>query len=388
MIEHLKQEFEKIFHEEGELRYFFAPGRVNLIGEHIDYNGGYVFPTALDVGTYIAVRKRSDRKLRFYSENFPQMGIVEGDLDHLAYSASDDWVSYAKGVLSMFEEEGMTGEAGFDVYVFGNIPNGAGLSSSASIELAFAVMWDALNGFSMDRVTMVKLCQRAENEYIGVNCGIMDQFAIGFGKKEHAVLLDCDTLDYEYARLKLDGCKILIANTNKRRGLADSKYNERREECETALSELQGEHPVSHLCELDEAAFHKASHLINDTDRLKRARHAVTENERTKQAFRALEEGDLSAFGQLMNASHVSLRDDYEVTGKELDAMVEAAWQEDAVIGARMTGAGFGGCTVNIVKEDGLDETIKRISQRYTDRTGIEPKFYVVTTGDGAKELT
>ncbi|ADH97958.1 galactokinase [Salisediminibacterium selenitireducens] len=388
MIDHLKQEFDKIFHESGELRYFFAPGRVNLIGEHIDYNGGYVFPTALDVGTYLAVRKRSDRKLRFYSENFPQMGIVEGDLDDLAYSQADDWVSYAKGVLYMFMEEGMTGDKGFDVYVFGNIPNGAGLSSSASIELAFAVMWDAVNGFSMDRVTMVKLCQRAENEYIGVNCGIMDQFAIGFGKKEHAVLLDCDTLDYEYARLKLDGYKILIANTNKRRGLADSKYNERRQECETALSELQEKEVVSHLCELDEAAFNEASHLIKGADRLKRARHAVTENERTKKAFRALEDGDLPAFGQLMNDSHVSLRDDYEVTGKELDAMVEAAWQEETVIGARMTGAGFGGCTVNIVKEDGLDETVKRISQRYTDQTGIEPKFYVVTTGDGAKELT
>lgn len=388
MKQHLQDGFKKIYKQDAEdLRFFFAPGRVNLIGEHIDYNGGYVFPCALDVGTYVAIRPRQDKELRFYSENFPSMGVVKGHLDDLAYKKADDWVNYAKGVLYMFKEQGHTGVNGFDAYVFGNIPNGAGLSSSASIELAFAVAWDALKGFNMDRVSMVKLCQKAENEYIGVNCGIMDQFAIGFGKKDHALLLDCDTSDYEYAELKLDGLKIVIANTNKRRGLADSKYNERRQECETALEELKNETDIQYLCDLDEAAFQTHQHAIQDDNRLRRARHAVTENERTKKAFRALNDGDIAAFGELMNASHISLRDDYEVTGKELDAMVEAAWQEDTVIGARMTGAGFGGCTVNIVKEEGLEESINRISTGYHEKTGIEPKFYIVTTGDGAKEL-
>ncbi|AOM84232.1 galactokinase [Salisediminibacterium beveridgei] len=388
MKQHLEKGFQKIYKQDTKgVRFFFAPGRVNLIGEHIDYNGGYVFPCALDVGTYVAILPRADQEIRFYSENFPSMGIVKGQLDDLTYRKADDWVSYAKGVLSMFNEQGYTGANGFDAYVFGNIPNGAGLSSSASIELAFAVAWDALNAFQMDRVSMVKLCQKAENEYIGVNCGIMDQFAIGFGKVDHALLLDCDTLDYEYAKLKLDGMKIVIANTNKRRGLADSKYNERRQECETALEELKTETEIQYLCDLDEASFQKHEEAIQDPVRKKRARHAVTENERTQKAFHALNAGDITEFGELMNASHVSLRDDYEVTGKELDAMVEAAWQEDSVIGARMTGAGFGGCTVNLVKEDGLEDTVHRISERYHQATGIEPKFYTVTTGDGAKEL-
>lgn len=387
MVESLISSFKEVFERQEEPRVFLSPGRVNLIGEHTDYNGGYVFPCALSVGTYVVIAPREDKTLRFYSKNFPDQDIIETSLDDLSYQDAHDWVNYPKGVLAMFEEKGLKGSKGFDAYFFGNIPNGAGLSSSASIELAMAVAWDELNDFQMERIPMVQLCQRAENEYIGVNCGIMDQFAIGMGKEDQAILLDCDTLDYSYAPVKLDGVKLVLANTNKRRGLADSKYNERRSECEKALADLQRELSVTHLCELTPEKFHQHKHLIENETTKRRALHAVEENERTKVAHKKLEEGDILAVGELMNASHRSLRDDYEVTGEHLDALVEAAWKEPTVLGARMTGAGFGGCTVNLIKEDDLEMVLERIAANYKKQTGIDTEFYVVDIGDGTREI-
>lgn len=388
MLNKLVSSFQKVFETKKQPKTFLSPGRVNLIGEHTDYNGGYVFPCALSIGTYITIAPRQDNQIRFYSDNFPDLGIVETTLDQLQYNEEHDWANYPKGVIYMFREQGYEGNKGFDAYFHGNIPNGAGLSSSASIELAMAIAWDSLNGFAMERIPMVQLCQRAENSYIGVNCGIMDQFAIGMGKKDHAILLDCDTLEYSYAPVKLKGVKLVLANTNKRRGLADSKYNERRAECETALSNLQEVVSIQHLCELTPDQFHEHQHLIKgDTEKL-RAKHAVEENDRTVRAHEKLQAGDVIAFGELMNASHRSLRDDYEVTGKELDALVEAAWQEPTVLGARMTGAGFGGCTVSLIEEDGLDDTLNRIAKTYKQLTGIDTEFYVVDIGEGAREIT
>ncbi|UTR13347.1 galactokinase [Salipaludibacillus sp. LMS25] len=388
MLEALVKGFQETFKTKEKPRVFFSPGRVNLIGEHTDYNGGYVFPCALSVGNYVAIQPRTDRKLRFFSANFEELGIIDGDLDALAFREEDDWANYPKGVLTVLEQAGYKGAKGFDAYFYGNIPNGAGLSSSASIELAMAVAWDALNNFGIDRIEMIRLCQRAENEYIGVNCGIMDQFAIGMGKEDHAVLLDCNTLEYKYAPVKLEGFKLVIANTNQRRGLADSKYNERRQECENALADLQQVVSIKNLCELTPDQFHKHQAVITDGTAKKRAKHAVEENARTIEAHKKLSEGDLVTFGELMNASHRSLKNDYEVTGEHLDALAESAWQEEKVLGARMTGAGFGGCTVNLVKEEGLDETLERIAKAYKERTGTETTFYVADIGGGTQELT
>lgn len=385
-FEELKQVFISKFGEEGEIRQFFAPGRVNLIGEHTDYNGGHVFPCALDVGTTAVARKRNDKKLRFYSVNFDEIGIIESDLEQLVYTEADDWANYPKGVADVFQKSGLELQYGVDVVYYGNIPNGAGLSSSASIELVTAVMFKELLQLDVDMIEMVKLSQKAENEFIGVNCGIMDQFAIGMGKQNHAILLDCQTLNYQYSPLQMDDHVLVIANTNKRRGLADSKYNERRSQCERALSQLQAKLDIQSLGELSEVEFEENKHLIIDETDRKRAKHAVTENQRTIAAVEKLGAGDLEAFGQLMNASHVSLRDDYEVTGKELDALVEAAWDEGAV-GARMTGAGFGGCTINLIKKENLHDFIENVGKKYELATDLKADFYVVQIGDGAREI-
>lgn len=386
MKERMQESFKQVFETMPE-RVFFAPGRVNLIGEHTDYNGGYVFPAALTVGTYMAVRPREDQEVHLYSGNFSELGTIVFHLDELVYKEEHDWANYVKGVLAVFAEDGFTGNRGFEAYVYGNIPNGAGLSSSASIELVAGTAWDALNNFGMDRVRMVQLAQKAENEFIGVNCGIMDQFAIGMGKAEHAMLLDCDSLDYSYAPVALEGMNLVIANTNVRRGLADSKYNERRSECETALSQLQQEMDVKFLCQVTPGELAEKSHLISDSTVLRRAKHAVTENARTIEAQQKLKEGNLPAFGKLMNESHISLRDDYEVTGEQLDALAQAAWNQPGVVGSRMTGAGFGGCTVSLVQEENMEETLAAIEKEYEQATGIKTEFYVVGIGDGAKEI-
>ncbi|WP_293958615.1 galactokinase [uncultured Fusobacterium sp.] len=388
MIKGLIEDFKALYKYEGEVKVFFSPGRVNLIGEHTDYNGGFVFPCALDFGTYAVAVKRNDNIFRMYSKNFENLGIIEFSLDRLINEPQDDWANYPKGVIKTFLEAGFNINSGFDVLFYGNIPNGAGLSSSASIELATSVILKDLFNLDVDMVSMVKLSQKAENKFIGVNCGIMDQFAIGMGKKDNAILLDCNTLNYQYAPVVLNGASIVIANTNKKRGLADSKYNERRGSCEAAVKVLnENGINIKYLGELSVERFNEIKHLITDEEQLKRATHAVTENERTKVAVEKLNAGDIEAFGQLMNQSHISLRDDYEVTGFELDSLVEAAWEAEGVIGARMTGAGFGGCTVSIVKDEYIESFKKSVGEKYTAKTGLVADFYVAKIGDGSRKL-
>ncbi|KZZ83772.1 galactokinase [Bacillus sp. SJS] len=387
MLTQLINQFNEVFGKGTEPRIFFAPGRVNLIGEHTDYNGGHVFPCALNVGTYCLVRERSDQMMRLYSKNFEDKGMIEFQADDLLYKEEHDWANYPKGVLKEFSLKGIRLIHGLDVLFFGNIPNGAGLSSSASIELASAVMINELTRSSIDRLELVKMSQHAENEFIGVSCGIMDQFAIGMGRKDSAVLLNCQTLEYQYSPLELKDSVLVISNTGKRRTLADSKYNERRSECERALKNLQTKLDIHSLGDLTAEEFEENQHLIeNETDR-KRAKHAVLENIRTLQAVKKLHAGDEEGFGQLMNDSHLSLRDDYEVTGKELDAMVEIAWKLPGVIGSRMTGAGFGGCTVSIVQKSAVQTFISEAGAVYKKETGLTPEFYVVEVGDGAREI-
>ena len=388
MIKELVQDFKSLFNYSGTVEVFFSPGRVNLIGEHTDYNGGFVFPCALDFGTYAVVKKRDDKVFRMYSKNFEKLGIKEFSLDELVNIPSDDWANYPKGVIKTFIDAGYSIDKGFDVLFFGNIPNGAGLSSSASIELLTSVVLKELFNLNLDTVEMVKLSQKAENNFIGVNCGIMDQFAIGMGKKDNAILLDCSTLEYHYAPIKLNGASIVIANTNKKRGLADSKYNERRNSCEAAVKILnENKINIKNLGELSVEKFDEVKHFITDNEQLKRATHAVTENERTKKAVEKLNSGDIEAFGKLMNQSHISLRDDYEVTGFELDSLVEASWEAKGTIGARMTGAGFGGCTVSIVQDQYVQDFIQSVGEKYKAKTGLVADFYVAKIGDGSRKL-
>ena len=369
-------------------RVFFAPGRVNLIGEHTDYNGGHVFPCALTIGTYAAVRLREDKKANFYSMNFEDDGVISLDLSGELKPADDlKWVNYPAGIIWAFGEKGMPVPSGFDVVYFGNIPNGSGLSSSASIEVLTGFILKELFGFDVSNIDLAKIGQFSENRFNGVNCGIMDQFAIAMGKKDHAIFLDTATLQYEYAPINLTGCKLVIACSNKKRGLGDSKYNERRAECEKALSEIRTLVDVKSLGELDEATFGKVEMLIKDDTRVKRARHAVYENRRTVTAVQALKRENIALFGQLMNASHESLRDDYEVTGPELDALVDAARKQPGVIGSRMTGAGFGGCTVSIVRDECVDSFIEKVGAEYLEKIGYAADFYVVEIGDGPKEI-
>ena len=387
MVEQLKNKFAEVFGPEGESAVYFAPGRVNMIGEHTDYNGGHVFPCALTIGTYGVVRKRQDRKLRFYSMNFEQLGVMESSLDELVPSKDADWANYLKGVLWAFKERGMEVTEGFDLLLFGNIPNGSGLSSSASVEVLTGYILKDQYGFDVTNQDLALIGQFSENRFNGVNCGIMDQFAIAMGKADHAIFLDTNTLDYTYVPLKLDGAKIVIACSNKKRGLGDSKYNERRSECETALAELQKVVDIKSLGELTEEQFEANKDAIGDEVRVRRARHAVYENQRTIQAVEALQKQDLKKFGELMNASHVSLRDDYEVTGIELDTLVEEAWKVDGVIGSRMTGAGFGGCTVSIVEDAAVDRFIESVGTAYRDKIGYAADFYVVQVGSGPCRL-
>ena len=386
MLEKLYNKFKNLFGYEAESK-FFAPGRVNLIGEHTDYNGGHVFPCAIHKGTYALVKKRDDKKFRMYSENFENLGIIEFLLDNLVNEKKHKWVNYPKGVVKMFIEAGYKIDSGFDVLFYGNIPNGSGLSSSASIEIVTSIILKDLYNLDIDMVEMVKLSQKAENQFIGVNSGIMDQFAVGMGKKDNAILLDCNTLKYSYAPVILKDEVLVIGNTNKKRGLADSKYNERRAECEEALKDLQKELDIQSLGELSIEEFNKSEKLIKNEINRKRAKHAIYENQRTIKAQKELMEGNLEEFGRLMNESHVSLRDDYEVTGIELDTMVEIAWNQEGVIGSRMTGAGFGGCTISIVKKNAVDKFIANVGKEYKERVGLNADFYVVNISDGAKKL-
>ena len=388
MKEQLLKEFKEKFGSEGDIRSYFAPGRVNLIGEHTDYNGGHVFPCALTIGTYAIVRKREDRNFRFYSTNFESLGVIEASLDNLKYDKALDWTNYLLGVVWAFIEKGYPVDYGFDMLLFGNTPNGSGLSSSASVEVVTGVALRDLFGY--DDISMIDIAlfgQYSENNFNGVNCGIMDQFAIAMGKKDQAIFLDTSDLSYTYAPIKLANEKIVIACSNKKRGLGDSKYNERRAECEEALAELQTKLDIKALGELSEEEFESNKDLIKSEVRQRRAKHAVYENQRTLKAVDALKAGNLEEFGKLMNASHVSLRDDYEVTGIELDTLVENAWEQEGVIGSRMTGAGFGGCTVSIVKTDCVDKFIENVGKAYLEKIGYAADFYVVEIGDGGRVL-
>ena len=382
---------EEVFKQQfahSEYRLFFAPGRINLIGEHTDYNGGHVFPCAITFGTYALARKNSDNRVRVYSMNFPDAGIIEFPLTELDYKKEDEWANYPKGVIRYLIEDGFPITGGMDILFYGNIPNGAGLSSSASIEIVTGVVLEALFTLSLERIDLIKIGKRVENSFIGVNSGIMDQFAIGMGKKDHGILLDCQTLAYSYAPIILKEHHIIIMNTNKRRELADSKYNERRSQCEEALASLQTKLSIQSLGELTEEIFEQYKYLITGPILQKRAKHAVYENVRTVKALAALQQGDLEGFGLLMNQSHISLRDDYEVTGIELDSLVAAAWKQPGVIGARMTGAGFGGCAIAIVHRQQTADFIEKVGKEYQQNIGYEALFYVANIGDGAKEIT
>ena len=386
MKEKVSKKFQEIYGSGAIL--FASPGRINLIGEHTDYNGGHVFPCALTIGTYGAARKREDRKIRFYSENFSKMGVFETSLDDLVYHEEANWTNYPKGVVWAFKEKGYETPTGFDMVMYGNIPNGSGLSSSASVELLMGVILVDLYGFEgLSMIDLALLGQYAENRFNGMNCGIMDQFAIAMGKENQAIFLDTGDLSYEYAPIEMKGAKIVIAASNKKRKLTDSKYNERRAECEEALADIQKQMDIKALGELTEEQFEQVQDAIQNPVCRKRAKHAVYENQRTIKAVAALKAGDLETFGKLMNASHVSLRDDYEVTGKELDTLVEAAWKQEGVIGSRMTGAGFGGCTVSIVKEEAIDGFIKNVGEIYEKEIGYATDFYVVEIGDGSRRI-
>ena len=388
MKDQLLAKFAEVFGDNKEARVFFAPGRVNLIGEHTDYNGGHVFPCALTIGTYGVARKRTDKLCRFYSMNFEDLGVIEVDLSKpLKPDEKLNWVNYPAGILWAFGEKGMKVEQGMDVLLFGNIPNGSGLSSSASVEVLTGYILKSFFGFDVTNQDLALIGQFSENKFNGVNCGIMDQFAIAMGKKDNAIFLDTADLSYTYAPVKLEGAKIVISCSNKKRGLGDSKYNERRAECEEALAELQTKLSIKALGELSEEEFEANKDLIGSEVRQRRAKHAVYENQRTLKAVDALKANDIETFGKLMNASHVSLRDDYEVTGIELDTLVEEAWKIDGVIGSRMTGAGFGGCTVSLVKDEAIDTFKEKVGAAYLQKIGYAADFYVVEVGDGPVEL-
>ena len=381
--EQLLKEFKDVFGEGGRIVTVFSPGRVNLIGEHTDYNGGHVFPCALTIGTYFAARLRDDTKVRFLSGNFRANGIMERDLKAPDYDPDKGFTNYLMGMIWVYGLRGMKADRGMDVYLWGNIPNGSGLSSSASVEVGMGLVLNELFGFNVPNQEIALIGQYSENHYNGVNCGIMDQFAIAMGRKDRAVFLDTATLVYEYAPIALDGMKIVIACSNKKRRLDESKYNERRAECEEALTELQKVVDIKSLGELTEEEFEAHKDAIGSDIRRKRAKHAVYENRRTVRAVECLRAGDVEAFGKLMNDSLVSLRDDYEVTGIELDTLVEEAWKIDGVVGSRMTGAGFGGCTVSIVRDEAVPRFMEEVGAAYLKKIGYAADFYAVEIGDG-----
>ena len=389
MTEKLMETFQNLFGADGDIRTYFAPGRVNLIGEHTDYNGGHVFPCALTLGTYAVARKRDDRVLRFYSENFASLGVIETSLDDLVPDEKADWTNYPKGVMWTFEKRGYKLPQGMDIAIYGDIPNGSGLSSSASLEVLTGIVLKDMFGF--DEIMMPEIAQigqYSENNFNGCNCGIMDQFASAMGKKDNAIFLDTNTLEYEYAPVVLPDAKIVITNSKVKHSLVDSAYNDRRSECETALEELKSEMPIVTLGDLTEAEFEAHKDTIKDPVRQLRAKHAVYENQRTIRAVAALKANNIEEFGKLMNESHISLKNDYEVSCEEIDILVDLAWEIPGVIGSRITGGGFGGCTVSIVKNDAVDTFIEKVGNGYKEQTGNTAEFYVVEVGDGAHRLS
>lgn len=380
--------FAELFGDSEGARFYFSPGRVNLIGEHTDYNGGHVFPCALTLGTYGAARKREDNKIHLYSMNLDSFGVVEASLDDLTNKKEYNWANYPLGVVWAFKEKGHTITSGFDMVIWGNIPNGSGLSSSASLEVLTGVILTDL--FEIKDLSMTDLAligQYSENNFNGCNCGIMDQFAVAMGKKDHAIFLDTSDLSYEYAPCVLDGAKIVITNSKVKHSLVDSAYNDRRNECAAALKALQSELDIQALGDLTPEEFEAHKSLIKDDIQLQRAKHAVYENQRTIDAVTALKSGDIERFGKLMNQSHISLRDDYDVSCEEIDILVDLAWKIPGVLGSRITGGGFGGCTVSIVKDESVDTFIETIGKTYLEKVGHEAEFYTVDIGDGASRL-
>ena len=380
--------FAELFGDSEGARFYFSPGRVNLIGEHTDYNGGHVFPCALTLGTYGAARKREDNKIHFYSMNLDSFGVVEASLDDLTNKKEYNWANYPLGVVWAFKEKGHTITSGFDMVIWGNIPNGSGLSSSASLEVLTGVILTDL--FEIKDLSMTDLAligQYSENNFNGCNCGIMDQFAVAMGKKDHAIFLDTSDLSYEYAPCVLDGAKIVITNSKVKHSLVDSAYNDRRNECAAALKALQSELDIQALGDLTPEEFEAHKSLIKDEIQLQRTKHAVYENQRTIDAVTALKAGDIESFGKLMNQSHISLRDDYDVSCEEIDILVDLAWKIPGVLGSRITGGGFGGCTVSIVKDESVDTFIETIGKTYLEKVGHEAEFYTVDIGDGASRL-
>ncbi len=387
MKDQVIKKFAELFGGEGDIRTYFAPGRVNLIGEHTDYNGGHVFPCALTMGTYAAARKREDRVLRFYSMNFEDVGVVETSLDDLVCQDEVGWTNYPKGVIWAFGVKGYKVPSGMDIVIAGDIPNGSGLSSSASLEVLTGVVLRDLFGIEVSQVELALIGQYSENNFNGMNCGIMDQFASAMGKKDCAIFLNTADLSYEYASVKLEHARIVIANSNVKHSLVGSEYNVRRQQCESALKQLQSVVSIETLGDLDIEGFEAHKGAVTDPVEQRRAKHAVYENQRTLDAVKALKENDIAAFGKLMNASHVSLRDDYEVSCPEMDILAEEAWKLPGVLGSRMTGGGFGGCTVSIVEADQVNAFIETVGSAYEKRTGIKADFYVVDIGQGAGVL-
>lgn len=387
--ERVLQAFEQQFGDTEGVRLFFAPGRVNLIGEHTDYNGGHVFPCAISLGTYAAARKRTDRVMRFFSVNFEKLGVISTSLDDLTPSKQAGWTNYPKGVVWAFAQKGHPIDCGFDMVIYGDIPNGSGLSSSASLEVLTGEMLRSFFGMEdvLTNEDLAFIGQYSENEYNGMKCGIMDQFASAMGKEGNAIFLDTNSMEFEYAPLNLEGMKLMVTNTNKKHSLVDSEYNLRREQCGRALSDLQKKLDVKTLGDLSIEEYEANKSLIEDEVCRRRAKHAVYENQRTIEAVAALKAGDVEHFGKLMNESHVSLRDDYETSCKEADILAEEAWKIPGVLGSRITGGGFGGCTVSIVKDEAVEEFQKKLGEAYLEKVGYPASFYTLEIGGGPKEL-
>lgn len=383
----LKEAFLKAYNQSAGA-VFFSPGRVNLIGEHTDYNGGHVFPCALSFGTYLLIAPNTCKQWRFKSLNMSE--IVTIDVAPMPEKLpNQSWVNYPLGVFAQFLKNGIKIESGYDILIWGNVPAGAGLSSSAALEVVTAFALNHVLGTKIDRTQMALYSQAAEHEYAGVNCGIMDQFASAQGKKDYAIDLDCSTLRFELVPVKLNGMKVVIANTHSPHKLDSGSYNARVAQCQEALSQIRalGFPQLENLAQLSQTDYDSVADKITDPIAKMRARHVVGEVARTNEAIVALKEGNIIRFGQLMNQSHVSLRDDYEVTGLELDALAEAAWKVEGVVGSRMTGGGFGGCTVSIVKDEAIEKFIAQVGKEYTQKTGLKADFYIAEIGDGARQL-
>ena len=384
-LEELKSAFEAAYHKTAT-DIFFSPGRVNLIGEHTDYNGGFVFPCALSFGTYLLMAPNNELKINFRSLNMEAVYSLE--LTQLTEPLPNKaWANYPLGVIAQFIKRGVAIEQGYDILFWGNVPAGAGLSSSAAMEVVTAFAFNELLGTGYDRTELAKIGQKAEHEFAGVMCGIMDQFASAQGKQDHAIYLNCDTLAFDLVPVKLEGIKVVVSNTHSPHHLDSGAYNDRVRQCQLAVQQISAVRPIKNLAELSQTDFEQVEHAITDEVAHRRARHVVGEVQRTKDAVEALQQGNIELFGKLMTQSHISLRDDYEVTGLQLDSLAEAAWKVEGVLGSRMTGGGFGGCTVSLVRDEAISTFIEQVGAEYTEKTGLKADFYIAEIGDGAHRV-